>query len=51
MDSLKKTLKLPREPRSIECFDISHISGSFCVASMVHFDDGEPAKNKYRRSR
>lgn len=49
MDSLKKTLKLPREPRSIECFDISHISGSFCVASMVHFDDGEPAKNKYRR--
>ncbi len=49
LDSLKKTLAMQREPRSIECFDISHISGSFCVASCVHFDDGEPAKQKYRR--
>lgn len=49
LDSLRRTLKMKREPRSIECFDISHISGSFCVASMVHFDDGEPAKQKYRR--
>ncbi len=49
MDSLKKTLKMPKEPRSIECFDISHISGSFCVASMVRFEDGEPARQKYRR--
>ncbi|MBE6412285.1 MAG: excinuclease ABC subunit UvrC [Opitutales bacterium] len=47
LDSLKKTLQMEKEPRSIECFDISHISGSFCVASCVHFDDGEPAKNKY----
>ena len=49
LDSLKKTLKMDREPRSIECFDISHISGSFCVASCVHFDYGEPAKQKYCR--
>lgn len=49
LDSLKKTLSLKDEPRSIECFDISHISGSFCVASCVHFDDGEPAKQKYCR--
>ncbi len=49
LDSLQKTLKMSRQPRSIECFDISHISGSFCVASCVHFDDGEPAKQKYRR--
>lgn len=48
-DSLKKALGLKEEPVSIECFDISHISGSFCVASMVRFEHGEPARNKYRR--
>lgn len=46
---LQTVLGLKQPPRSIECFDISHISGSFAVASMVHFDDGEPAKQKYRR--
>ncbi len=46
---LAEVLKLPSPPRSIECFDISHISGSFCVASMVRFEDGESAKRKYRR--
>lgn len=48
MAILKNTLKLKELPRVIECFDISHISGSFCVASMVHFEDGEPVKQKYR---
>jgi excinuclease ABC subunit C len=33
----------------MECFDISHISGTYCVASMVHFADGRPDKNNYRR--
>ena len=47
-ESLQKTLKLEKPPRVIECFDISHISGSFCVASMVHFEDGEPVNKKYR---
>src|SRR6185503_12127861 len=36
-------------PRTMECFDISHISGTFVVASMVHFADGVPDKNNYRR--
>ena len=49
MDSLRKLLSLSKDPQSIECFDISHISGSFCVASMVRFEFGEPAKQKYRR--
>ncbi len=49
MESLRKALGLPEDPRSIECFDISHISGSFCVASMVRFESGEPARQKYRR--
>jgi len=36
-------------PRSMECFDISHISGSFCVASMVRFENGKPDRKQYRR--
>lgn len=33
----------------MECFDISHISGTFVVASMVHFAKGKPDKDYYRR--
>ncbi len=46
---LKEVLGLENPPFSMECFDISHISGSFAVASMVRFENGEPAKKKYRR--
>lgn len=48
---LAEALKLPREPNSIECFDISNISGTLAVASMVHFTEGRPDKAKYRRFR
>jgi excinuclease ABC subunit C len=48
---LGETLKMRVPPRNIECFDISHISGTFCVASMVHFTDGLPDKANYRRFR
>lgn len=44
-------LALPGPPRHIECFDISHISGTFCVASMVHFTEGVADKAQYRRYR
>ncbi len=47
--SLQKALQLPQPPRTLECFDISHISGTFVVASMVHFADGRPDKDHYRR--
>jgi len=33
----------------MECFDISHISGTNKVASMVVFIDGKPAKKHYRK--
>lgn len=46
---LKEKLSLPRAPKHMECFDISHISGSFCVASMVAFKDGAPDRKSYRR--
>jgi excinuclease ABC subunit C len=46
---LGEALGLPGPPRTIECFDISHISGTFVVASMVHFANGRPDKDNYRR--
>jgi excinuclease ABC subunit C len=46
---LGRALSLSPAPRTMECFDISHISGTYCVASMVHFADGRPDKNNYRR--
>ncbi len=46
---LGQALDLPRLPRRIECYDISHIQGSLTVASMVVFEDGVPKKGKYRR--
>ncbi|MCH8474664.1 MAG: excinuclease ABC subunit UvrC [Opitutales bacterium] len=51
LEELQSALELPTLPRRIECFDISHISGTFTVASMVHFFDGKPAKSQYRRYR
>lgn len=35
----------------IECFDVSHLSGTFPTASMVTFVNGEPDKNFYRHFR
>ena len=46
---LGEALALNPPPRTLECFDISHISGTFVVASMVRFVDGRPDKDNYRR--
>jgi excinuclease ABC subunit C len=48
---LKEALNLPTLPRHIECFDISHISGTHAVASMVAAIDGQPRPARYRRFR
>jgi excinuclease ABC subunit C len=48
---LGRELGLPAEPRLIECFDISNISGTHAVASMVAAVDGLPAPQRYRRFR
>jgi len=48
---LQRRLGLPRPPHVIECFDISHVQGTDPVASMVVFEDGEPAKARYRTYR
>jgi len=51
MHELKTRLHLRSAPKRIECFDIATIQGSYTVASMVTFDEGEPDKNRYRRFR
>jgi len=49
MAELREELNLPRLPRRIECFDISHIQGTSTVASMIVFEDARPRKAHYRR--
>ncbi len=49
MFDLKKYLNLPKIPRNIEAFDISNISGTLSVGSMVVFVDAMPKKSKYRK--
>ena len=51
VQALADALQLPRVPRIMECFDISNISTTHVVASMVCFRDGVPDKNCYRRYR
>jgi excinuclease ABC subunit C len=46
---LGETLGLVSPPQTMECFDISHISGTYVVASMVRFAGGKPDKDQYRR--
>jgi excinuclease ABC subunit C len=48
---LGQVLQLPASPSRIEGFDISNISGTFAVASMVSFRDGKPDRSNYRRFR
>lgn len=48
---LGAALGLPHPPAVIECFDISHLSGTAMVGSMVQFRDGRPDKSGYRRFR
>ena len=46
---LAAALGLPAPPHRIEGFDISNISGTFKVASLVSFRNGRPDRANYRR--
>jgi excinuclease UvrABC nuclease subunit len=46
---LGEVLGLSGPPQRIEGFDISNISGTFAVASMVRFKNGRPDRANYRR--
>jgi excinuclease ABC subunit C len=49
MAQMQKDLRLPEEPRHIECFDNSNIQGSNPVAACVVFKNGKPSKKDYRK--
>ena len=49
LSSLARALNLSEAPLRIECYDVSHLSGTFIVASMVVFEDGLPKKSQYRQ--
>ena len=46
---LQEALGMPEAPLRMECYDVSHLSGTNIVASMVVFEDGLPRKDQYRR--
>jgi excinuclease ABC subunit C len=51
VQALGDALQLTRPPTVMECFDISNISTTHVVASMVCFRNGVPDKDNYRRYR
>jgi excinuclease ABC subunit C len=51
LQALADALLLPGAPTVMECFDISNISTTHIVASMVSFRSGVPDKSNYRRYR
>jgi excinuclease ABC subunit C len=49
LEELGRALGLSAPPHRIEGFDISNISGTLAVASMVSFRNGRPDRANYRR--
>lgn len=47
-EELQSLLTLPKAPKRIECYDISHLGGTETVGSMVVFENGKPKKEHYR---
>ena len=48
LTDLQVALGMEEAPLRIECYDVSHLSGTNVVASMVVFEDGLPRKDQYR---
>ncbi|MEO6584499.1 MAG: excinuclease ABC subunit UvrC [Ferruginibacter sp.] len=48
LTQLQQDLHLPDTPFHIECFDNSNLQGSYPVAAMVCFVNGQPSKKDYR---
>jgi excinuclease ABC subunit C len=49
LGEIQEALALDEAPLRIECYDISHVSGTDVVGSMVVFEDGLARKSEYRR--
>ena len=48
LELLRQMLQLEKQARRMESYDISNISGTDIVASMVVFEDGKPLRSAYR---
>ncbi|MGQ9590562.1 MAG: excinuclease ABC subunit UvrC [Planctomycetota bacterium] len=51
LEALGERLGLDAPPRAIECFDVSNFQGDLAVGALVRFEDGRPAKERYRKYR
>jgi excinuclease ABC subunit C len=49
LSDIQDALGMAEAPLRMECYDVSHLSGTNIVASMVVFEDGLPRKDQYRR--
>ena len=49
LSDIQEALGMAEAPLRMECYDVSHLSGTNIVASMVVFEDGLPRKDQYRR--
>jgi excinuclease ABC subunit C len=49
LSDIQEALGMDDAPLRMECYDVSHLSGTNIVASMVVFEDGLPRKDEYRR--
>ncbi|MEP6481611.1 MAG: excinuclease ABC subunit UvrC, partial [Rhodoglobus sp.] len=49
LSDIQDALGMKEAPLRMECYDVSHLSGTNIVASMVVFEDGLPRKDQYRR--
>jgi excinuclease ABC subunit C len=49
LSDIRDALGMQEAPLRMECYDVSHLSGTNIVASMVVFEDGLPRKDHYRR--
>lgn len=48
---LGEALRLPRPPRTLSAVDVSNVSGSLAVGTVVTFRDGRPDRSLYRKYR
>ena len=48
LENLQEDMQLPALPVHIECFDNSNFQGSYPVAAMVCFKNGQPSKKDFR---
>jgi excinuclease ABC subunit C len=49
LTDIQEAIGMTQAPLRIECYDVSHLSGTNIVASMVVFEDGLARKDHYRR--